>query len=55
MKNNTESMKRTSNNKRNRMLSKDDKKQHKQLRKLRKGGRGGSRFEDNNLSDLQYC
>ncbi len=55
MKNNTESMKRTSNNKRNRMLSKDDKKQHKQLRKLRQGGRGGSRFEEAESNDLQYC
>ncbi len=55
MKNNIESMKRTSNNKRNRMLSKDDKKQHKQLRKLRQSGRGGSRFDNNISEDLQYC
>ncbi len=55
MKNNTESMKRTSNNKRNRMLSKDDKKQHKQLRKLRQGGRGGCRFDETENNDLQYC
>ncbi len=55
MKNNIESMKRTSNNKRSRMLSKDDKKQHKQLRKLRQGGRGGSRFDEAENNNLQYC
>lgn len=55
MKNNIESMKRKPTDKRNRMLSKNDKKEHKQLRKLRQSGRGGSRFEDDNLSDLQYC
>ncbi len=54
MKNNIESMKRTTN-KRNRRLSKDTKKQHKQLRKLRQSGRGGSRFDNNISEDLQAC
>ncbi len=55
MKNNIEAMKRTVNTKRNRILTKDDKKQHKQLRKLRQGGRGGSRFDEAANNDLQYC
>ena len=54
MKNNIENMKRTSNTKRNRMLTKDDKKQHKMLRKLIQGGRGG-RFEEVENSNMQYC